>query len=152
MNREIEFRAWHEKLGKMLYPPAPYMSFFHIEDKDGNRVEEWEMMPNEKKAQAFKTPATPCSAHMTWDGLYYVNGVHQPMIFLQYTGIRDKTMKKVFEGDLVNVNGVGVGKVIFECGSFILENKQGGTFSDSWRSMLNGEVIGNIYENPEKFT
>ena len=74
----------------------------------------------------------------------------------QFTGLTDKNIKDIFEGDILTglflhsmpVNGV----VAFRDGSFGLLWKRMGTETfTSFTSMCNVEyeIIGNIYDNPE---
>lgn len=80
------------------------------------------------------------------------------IILMQYTGLKDKNGKEIYEGDIVNFsNGNMMGtfnansEVKFLDGCFMIEINDGW---DEWDELWHYtkhwdvEVIGNIYENP----
>ncbi len=84
--------------------------------------------------------------------------VHNHGFLMQYTGLKDKNGKEIYEGDIfglprVNQYNEFFGKVVFDgdFGGFVVHKPNGGfdfihVFLIENRT---AEVYGNIYENPE---
>lgn len=67
---------------------------------------------------------------------------------MQFTGLKDKNGKDIFEGDIIKVNGRNM-EVFFEDGYFGWGRQHDGKYSFDPLGDEKIEVIGNIYENPE---
>ena len=72
---------------------------------------------------------------------------------MQYTGLKDKNNKEIYEGDILFESfGERYYKVVFENGGFRAEFK--GDFDEHSFDLIDVvaqgcEIVGNIYENPE---
>lgn len=99
-------------------------------------------------------------AFRVWDKENKIMNKLQPkelenVILMQYTGLKDKNNKEIFEGDVVKWFSNRVEKAIvqFSNGIFqlkIQEPENDDYYMDilhNWTSTI--EVIGNLYENPE---
>ena len=77
------------------------------------------------------------------------------LTWLQYTGLKDKNGKEIYEGD-IDSKGRVVEYKIDMSGYYLMKNWGGFHLCHS-QNVLNGcikhvEIIGNIYENPELLT
>ena len=141
MNREIKFRAWwkeESKEGKMIYfDEIGYcdeynLLSFHLADKS-------------------REP----------DGGDYSNlcaDFDQFVAVMQYTGIKDKNEKEIYEGDIVkfDIPGNPLGVIEYddhyEAGGCFRPNSKDDLAIDWWGEKMRWyklEIIGNIHENPE---
>ena len=83
----------------------------------------------------------------------YIDTQNDDFIFIQYTGLKDKNGKEIYEGDILTHDDereypAPLVKVIWynEQAKFYTEGVSFSGDLDEWNGC---EVIGNIYENPE---
>ena len=125
--REIKFRAWDKGLKRMIYLSEPT-----VENDDFSGI-------------VFKLRD------------YFVSAFSSDRIedleLMQYTGLRDKNGREVYEGDIVRFKDwwdeemVGEVRYSEKDMAFTIVNDFWDGFPIMYADDL--EVIGNIYENPE---
>ena len=77
------------------------------------------------------------------------NNLLQHCILMQFTGLKDKNGKEIYEGDIVcGMRGV-IGVCEFYHGRFAIKYFEGIRLTFIYENKDDVEIIGNIYENPE---
>lgn len=75
------------------------------------------------------------------------------IILMQFTGLKDRNSKEGYEGDIISRQYEGdrdTGIIEFQDGCFRIKWMKELLFTDTLKYHLpEGEIIGNVYENPE---
>lgn len=92
------------------------------------------------------------NSHMDLVGNYFFVFNRNEYKLMQYTGLKDKNKKDIYEGD-VDSRGFIVEYLLGMSGFYLMKNGEGVHLSHE-QSVLHGqlkhiEIIGNIWENPE---
>jgi hypothetical protein len=141
--RKIKFRAW-DKVSKIMWEPLT------LDDLIGGN---WEL---EDKDKDNSLPQDD-----------YISFAHKYTVWMQYTGLKDKNGKEIYEGDIVDYCGTKYVVAWIEglhCIGLLPDSGRGyylpkkyhvigiGTDSSGGK-VISCEIIinliGNIYENPE---
>lgn len=124
MGREIKFRAWDKELNYMR----------ECVTVGCNRHDKWPNLAIKK------------------DG--FIDGFIGDFELMQYTGLKDKNGKEIYEGDILKNNELWEVRYSPTLARYLMMNA--GTSEDTFQeenmsalALMDFEVIGNIYEKPE---
>lgn len=139
--REIKYRAWDNEKRFMFVPTQIELS----QGENFSRWEEWKPMawrdelPEEGSGGIGRFIGTECE-------------------IMQYTGLKDRNGKEIYEGDIAEDDLNSLGLVFYEDGSFKITSTCNGNsitnknvydlLDTSLIEDNNISVIGNIYEHP----
>ena len=142
--REIKFRAKDYQTNKWVY------GFLFMGKGDDNRDYAFIL---QDKGLKVGTAAEDNAIEFTYDEAHLVN----KETICQFTGLRDKNGKEIYEGDIVQSLSEKKGYVAFlqqemgyvvvwdSCDTRLGHRARGGGYDHD----LSLEVIGNIYDNPK---
>lgn len=137
--RELKFRVWDSKSHHFLSENEFYLS------KNGCLFLKHKTITNPSKNSLDQ---------------YYFS--ENRFTIQQYTALKDKNGKEIYEGDILldklteeaaaEGDGADIGRVFFAAGAFMIDGSgtlYDQTYSHSPDRLVDHEVIGNIFENPE---
>ncbi len=106
-----------------------------------------EIMESGEKRQTCHVDGKPF--YQSFAKVYEVD----PATVGQYTGLKDRNGVEIFEGDIIRIDGMGVGVVDYEEGRFAMHRKEERfcwpVYCRIDHSPFVPEIIGNIHDNPE---
>lgn len=152
--REIKFRAWDNLNKVMLLTVEEWHKIWKDDECDPHNEYDFKKLELYISQEGHVLEDT--YEHGVCDLHYYLQGKPKYEL-MQYTGLKDKNGREIYEGDIVEFFGKEVNRATIEWsqedGGFTytyltpLTNKKCGMIA--YPTYLAIEVIGNKWENPE---
>ena len=86
---------------------------------------------------------------IVWFDMHSLKCDENCSVILEFTGLKDKNGKDVFEGDVLKGNSGRFHEVVWQGSSWCMKNNFFGIMLIKHTILLGFEVIGSIHENPE---
>lgn len=151
--REIKFRAWDVE-SKKMYPPFGFKDLYGYEGEcNAINVEPTgaDDYKNHFTLVTHDSGPRDGAISIMYPQFRTDNGIDPNLELMQFTGLKDKNSKEIYEGDIVKRDSF-IFEVWFKKGSYIMTRttKKGKNIDASLREFV--EIIGNIHENPDLLT
>jgi len=148
--REIKFRVWDKEEKKMFYPEN--QEFILISTTPGWGADKHYPSLRRKKHDPEPKDISDNwfndESCFDWASANLIGGRYIP---LQYTGLKDKNSKEIYEGDILKHSDYKSPLYVYFCdccAGFRLQLKN---YANNELIDQEDEIIGNIYENSELF-
>jgi len=155
--REIKFRAWDEQNKIMHY------DFQFI--RSGVEENDWIIFISDKQKLGERPSNNQTVCFHPFDNPYF----QQQLKLMQYTGLKDKNGKEIYEGDIIKFQNNGLYDRKIKIGEIVWWEQELGWYAKCPKEKVNErdldyslehiqsrhiyagniKVIGGIYENPE---
>ena len=145
--REIKFRGKRKDNGEWVYG---YYAPVYLFEKDGEINNTYAILSDEiiGRAEMFG-----CGVSSGLPAKFII----KKETLCQYTGLKDKNGKEIYEGDILDVGGDYYGIIVFDYGGFKIRIFDTRGYYNKLHTpeyledycIEQCEIIGNIYDNPE---
>lgn len=149
--RELKFRVWCKRTQEYHTP-------IDEEDYDADGENLWLQMCIDTNGRLYfiETSNEDADYEYVTHDCEIIDNQNDDFIIEQYTGLKDKNGKEIYEGDIVHVDWPKTKQpILYDSSNFVVKHEvyNGNKVADSGFTLPSGtqnvEVIGNIHENPE---